>query len=103
MFLYFMAICNILRTFGIFYDHLVPTFCVHLVHFYGFVIMYREKSGNPGFLDWHGKEMYPARRTSANDDDLRLRHRRLNGDGCGSVVGRLDEGWRCWGALVVVS
>jgi hypothetical protein len=23
------------------------TFCVHLVHFSGFVIMYQEKSGNP--------------------------------------------------------
>jgi hypothetical protein len=42
----FMAIWNILETFGIFYDHL-GTFCVHLVHFYRFGIMYQEKSGNP--------------------------------------------------------
>jgi hypothetical protein len=27
------------------------TFCVHLVHFSGFGIMYQEKSGNPGAQD----------------------------------------------------
>jgi hypothetical protein len=43
MFKYFMAIWNILRTLGIF-----GTFCIHLVHFSGFGIMYQEKSGNPG-------------------------------------------------------
>jgi hypothetical protein len=40
--LYFMAIWNILWTLGIF-----RTFCVHLVHFFGFGIMHHEKSGNP--------------------------------------------------------
>jgi hypothetical protein len=43
-----MAIWNILRSFGIFNDHLV-----HYVFFWcifsGFGIMYQEKSGNPGF------------------------------------------------------
>jgi hypothetical protein len=39
MLIYFMDIWNILRTFGI--------FCVHLVHFSGFGILYQEKSGNP--------------------------------------------------------
>jgi hypothetical protein len=31
------------------WDILLPfgTFCVHLVHFYGFGIMYQGKSGNP--------------------------------------------------------
>jgi hypothetical protein len=37
-----MAIWNILRTLGIFYDHFV-----HFVHFSGFGIMHQEKSGNP--------------------------------------------------------
>jgi hypothetical protein len=45
--IYFMAIGNILRTFGIFYDHLV-----HFVFIWyflsGFGIMREEKSGNPG-------------------------------------------------------
>jgi hypothetical protein len=50
MLVYFMA--NILRTFGILYDH--------LVHFYGFGIMHQEKSGNPGCspvndLNWQHK------------------------------------------------
>jgi hypothetical protein len=36
---YFTDIWNILLPFG--------TFCVHLVHFSGFGIMYQEKSGNP--------------------------------------------------------
>jgi hypothetical protein len=40
MFIYFMAIWDILWPFGIFYGH--------LVHFFGFGIMYQEKSGNPG-------------------------------------------------------
>jgi hypothetical protein len=34
-----MAIYNIILTFG--------TFCVHLVHFYRFGVVYQEKSGNP--------------------------------------------------------
>jgi hypothetical protein len=37
---YFMDIWDTLWPFG--------TFCVHLVHFSGFGIMYQEKSGNPG-------------------------------------------------------
>jgi hypothetical protein len=41
-----MAIWNILQTFVIFYEHLVGTF--YLVHFSGFGITNREKSGNPG-------------------------------------------------------
>jgi hypothetical protein len=64
--IYFMAIWNISQTFGIFFDHLVHfvfiwyilcssgdilcssgTFCVHLVHFFGFRNIYQEKSGNP--------------------------------------------------------
>jgi hypothetical protein len=36
---YFMTIRYILCSFG--------TFCVHLVHFYTFGIMVKEKSGNP--------------------------------------------------------
>jgi hypothetical protein len=47
MLIYFRAIWNILRIFGIFYDHLIPTFFVLLVHFSGFGIMYLDKSGNP--------------------------------------------------------
>jgi hypothetical protein len=35
-----MAIWDILLPFG--------TFCVHLVHFSGFGILYQEKSGDPG-------------------------------------------------------
>jgi hypothetical protein len=41
-----MAIWNILRTFGIFYDHLVHFVFIWYI-FSGFGIMYREKSGNP--------------------------------------------------------
>jgi hypothetical protein len=48
--MYFMAIWNILRTFGIFYDL--------LVHFSGFGIMYQEKSGNPS-LKGDVAELYP--------------------------------------------
>jgi transposase len=41
---YFTYIWDILRTFGIFYDH-----SVHFGKFIsGFGIMYQEKSGNPG-------------------------------------------------------
>jgi hypothetical protein len=47
MLIYFMAIRNILWRLDIFYDHL-ETFCIHLVHFSGYGIMYQEKSGNPG-------------------------------------------------------
>jgi hypothetical protein len=43
----FYDMWNILLTFGIFYDHLVCTCCVPLVHFSHFGIMYRDKSGNP--------------------------------------------------------
>jgi hypothetical protein len=50
MLIYFMAIWNILPTFGIFYDHLVCTFCVHLVHFSRFGIKHQEKSGNPAWV-----------------------------------------------------
>jgi hypothetical protein len=46
MLIYFMAIWNILWTFGIFYDHLV-----HFVFLWyilsGFGIVYQEKSGYP--------------------------------------------------------
>jgi hypothetical protein len=47
MLIYFKAICNISPTLEIFYDHMYGTFCVHLVHFSGFGIMYQERSGNP--------------------------------------------------------
>jgi hypothetical protein len=43
MLIYFIAIGNILRIFGIFYDHYV-----HLVHFSGFGITNQDKSGNTG-------------------------------------------------------
>jgi hypothetical protein len=43
---YFMAICDILRPFGILYDHLVHFL---FIWFFGLGIMYQEKSGNPGF------------------------------------------------------
>jgi hypothetical protein len=42
-----MAICDILRTLGLFYDHLVHfVFIWYIVS--GLGIMYQEKSGNPG-------------------------------------------------------
>jgi hypothetical protein len=42
-----MSISNILRTFGIFFDHLVEfVFILYIFHRFG--IMYQEKSGNPG-------------------------------------------------------
>jgi hypothetical protein len=44
-----MCICNILRTLGIFYDHLVYFVFVWDI-FSGFGTMYLEKSGNPGPL-----------------------------------------------------
>jgi hypothetical protein len=47
MLIYFMAIWNIVWIFGIFYDHSVVHFCVHLVHFSSIGIMRQEKSGNP--------------------------------------------------------
>jgi hypothetical protein len=53
MFIYFMAIWNILRTFVIFYDH--------LVHFSGFGIMYHEKSGNPAFDSLYSAKNYSAK------------------------------------------
>jgi hypothetical protein len=49
MLIYFMATWNVLRTFGIFYDHLVY-YRFNLVHFSGFGIMYQEISGNPAAL-----------------------------------------------------
>jgi hypothetical protein len=49
MLIYFMDIWNILRTLGIFYDHLV-----HFVSFgtliSGFGMMNQEKSGNPAVI-----------------------------------------------------
>jgi hypothetical protein len=47
MFIYFMAIWNILWRFGIFYDHLVHFVFIWYI-FSGFGIIYQEKSGNPG-------------------------------------------------------
>jgi hypothetical protein len=44
--LYFMSICHILRTFGIFYDHLVHFMFIWYIFLY-FGIMCQEKSGNP--------------------------------------------------------
>jgi hypothetical protein len=44
---YFMTICNILRTFGIFYNHLVGTLCLFATFFPVLVSWTREKSGNP--------------------------------------------------------
>jgi hypothetical protein len=41
-----MSICHILRTFGIFYDHLVHFVFIWYI-FYVFGIMCQEKSGNP--------------------------------------------------------
>jgi hypothetical protein len=42
-----MAICNILWTFGIFYDHLVQfVFICYIFSSHG--IMHQKKSGNPG-------------------------------------------------------
>jgi hypothetical protein len=46
MMIYYMAIWNILLAFGIFYDHLVGTFCVHLVHFLRFWYHAPKQSGN---------------------------------------------------------
>jgi hypothetical protein len=40
MLIYFMAIVNILGTFGIFYDHLAHFVIILYVHFSGFGIMY---------------------------------------------------------------
>jgi hypothetical protein len=47
----YLAICNILRTFGIFYDHLVHFVLIWCI-FPGFGITYQEKSGNPGPDPW---------------------------------------------------
>jgi hypothetical protein len=43
--------------FGLFYGDLgyfmtICAFCIHLVHFSDFGIMYEEKSGNPGLADF---------------------------------------------------
>jgi hypothetical protein len=57
MFLYFMAVSNILRTFEIFYDHLVHFVSIWYI-FSVFGIMYHEKSGNPeSGHSLHGKMM----------------------------------------------
>jgi hypothetical protein len=40
--IYFMAIGNSLRTFGICYLWSSGTFCVHLVHFFGFGIIHHK-------------------------------------------------------------
>jgi hypothetical protein len=48
MLIYFLAIWNILLTFGIFYDHLVHFMCIWYI-FSGFGITYQEKSGNIAF------------------------------------------------------
>jgi hypothetical protein len=53
MLIYFMAIWNILRTFGIFYDHLVHFVFVWYI-FSCFGTMYQEKSGNPVNADAKG-------------------------------------------------
>jgi hypothetical protein len=44
-----MAIWNVLRINGIFYDHLLHFVFIWYVHFHGFGIMRQEKSGN---LHW---------------------------------------------------
>jgi hypothetical protein len=44
MLIYLWPFGDILWPFG--------TFCFHLVHFYGFGVMYQEKSGNPGRQGW---------------------------------------------------
>jgi hypothetical protein len=47
VYIFFMAIWNILWIFGIFYNHLVHfVFICYILS--GFGIMYQEKSGNPG-------------------------------------------------------
>jgi hypothetical protein len=46
MFIYFMAIWNILRILGKFYDYLVHFVFIRYT-FSGFGIMHQEKSGNP--------------------------------------------------------
>jgi hypothetical protein len=45
MFIYFMAIWNILQTLGIFYDNLVHFVLIWYI-FSGFGIIHQEKSGN---------------------------------------------------------
>jgi hypothetical protein len=47
MLIYFMAILNILQTFGIFYDHFVHFVFIWYI-FSVFGITNHEKSGNPG-------------------------------------------------------
>jgi hypothetical protein len=47
MLIYFMAIWNILQTFGIFYDRLVNFVFI----WYIFPVLYQEKSGNPILTD----------------------------------------------------
>jgi hypothetical protein len=45
MLIYFMSICDILQTFGIFYDHLLSTFCFLLVcTFFLVLVSYTKKT-----------------------------------------------------------
>jgi hypothetical protein len=53
MFKYFLAIWNILQTFGIFYDHLVHFVFSCALRNSGFGIVHREKSGIPGLARIH--------------------------------------------------
>jgi hypothetical protein len=46
MLIYFLAVWNILQTFGILYDHLIRFVFIWYI-FSAFGIMYRGKSGNP--------------------------------------------------------
>jgi hypothetical protein len=50
MFIYFMAIWDILQTFGTFYHHLVHFVFIWYI-FSGLGNIYQEKSGNPGHKD----------------------------------------------------
>jgi hypothetical protein len=69
MLIFFMAVWNILRRFGIFYEYLV-LFVFPWYIFSGFGIMYQEKSGNPA--------MDPPK--------YRARVRREQGDQIGRIV-----------------
>jgi hypothetical protein len=58
-----MTICNILQTFGIFYDHLVHFVFIWYI-FPGFGIMSQEKSGNPALNKLFPRFVICARATS---------------------------------------
>jgi hypothetical protein len=49
MLIYFLAIWNILQTFGICYDHLVHFVFIWDTYFYRLGKLYQEKYGNPAF------------------------------------------------------